>query len=147
MATEEEKIVPLSLRRGVLPPRWRWWMMAIQPGGVAVILLVLVLIGGVFWLRIDSTRRMIEALQTPALQGQALVEDKMILPRKHSVVLSLTFVVEKHSISFTTEQGDKWQRTQVGDTVAVTYHIGKYDNYYIEDWQPVVRKEKVSLHP
>src|SRR5258707_409702 len=100
MTAQEERDVPLSQRRATTPPRWRLWLAAKYFGGLALLVGMIILVGAEYWLRGVRVRQNMEAMQTPPLQGKALVESKEALSGNHRVnpALTITFVVQGHPI-------------------------------------------------
>ncbi|HZO86791.1 MAG TPA: hypothetical protein VFB38_00525 [Chthonomonadaceae bacterium] len=60
-------------------------------------------------------------------------------PPLGSGALFLEFRLNNRSAILNTTDEDKWARTKIGDTITVTYRIGKSGDYYIEDWLPQKR--------
>jgi hypothetical protein len=147
MTDQEDKIIPLSQRIAHAPPRWRWWLGEISIGGLVMLICILILLGGACWFNIHNARTALEAMQTPLHQGTALVKFKELWPGSKTIRsrILIAFEIDGHYVQTGTEDIVKWQRTAIGDTVSISYHIGKDGAYYVEDWQPPVRKQQISL--
>jgi hypothetical protein len=76
----------------------------------------------------------------PLQSGYAKVLDKTRQDQKTGAWFTITLRLDGQTASLreneSTVDGVRWTRTNVGDTVPVTYRVGRSGSVYIEDWQP-----------
>lgn len=100
----------------------------------------------------QSNRRRIEedALNAPEQSGSAIVVNKTVVYPASKMAnymtpvarITLQFRIHDHLVTVRSSDSAKCSRIREGDTVRVSYRVGKSGDYYIDDWQPAT-----SLRP
>lgn len=147
MTSQPSDPTPLSQRRAHLPVRKFYWAEQFRTarGGFLLLLVLLPLIWFSWFQVARMQQRPTDLAGAPLQSGEAVVVEKSFLNRKEALPpLLLTFRIQKRLVTMRVPipQEDKWAITKVGDTVPVTYRVGKSGTIYIEDWLP-----SASKHP
>jgi hypothetical protein len=132
--------VSLSKRRAVLPVRRLYWIGQLYEArwGLVVLIGTLVLAVWFAWFKFSHIlTAQTDVAGMPLHSGEAVVISKTFQEHEEKPsTLVLVFRIQNHVVTKMVTDTVKWGRTNRGDTVPVTYQIGKSSNFDITDWQP-----------
>ena len=105
------------------------------------LVLFVVVAGGSAW---QLNRRDNDLKNAPLQTGTAPVMQMRSVPDKRGFSVNLTFRVNGQDVSSNAANDERLIWTKVGDTVPVTYRVGRSGTIYIENWQAPPHKVSLS---
>ena len=143
MTTQEPEITPLSRRRANIPERKAQTLVLLEHlrTGWAAVVILLLLVSLMRYMIWQGGAHPIDAANTPLLSGTARVINKLVGYNKTGAAFTVAFRIEGQTVLRYNANEAKWQQTQVGTTVPVTYRKGRNATIYVDDWQTEKKQE------